>query len=954
MQNRHRTKGQSAKGGNNSAPNERLPLPSDGLPSHAQALAASGAVRSGGNVALTNASSGPALMENQRSLYPAVLMWANKLIFVQEYDQAFELLLEHVRKDVTCTESHFRLVEVAVRIERAAELRGALSALQESHPGQLSVTLARALLEIRVLERAQGQGDDPAPVNSSTQSHAQSPRSNGSPRLLQLQGDAGQELNSLLPRSYFGLSTIETGRRGYIVGKNIRLTRSPLVADDLAPENPEDHEIRKFDSESQVQPEEDIESLRLIRQIRDEITSTLLLDHAENYAVWYVNGCLAELENSLSEAVSSWVKAHRLNPYSLAVLATLAELQQIGALDGQSNTDYVKRFEQLDPFAVHGTYQTHLALYQEFLGRGEYRLAIASLRTLADWTQRQKGEVPTELEVLCLLGAMRAFRLEGNSGAAESARREAENLTVSLKKNKGDLDALAFIGQIAEDFELPTLARMCYFSVLSHPHVSKDLVVRTAAHCVARFASRALADCLRTAYRHHGGDAEIRFCKTLCSLAIEEVPVKEYLERKNRIRELLSADQVGDALSLLQEALADIQDDAEVHYYLAEIYSRLDVVEAAERHFEKMYLNDDLNIESVSRYIQFLLKVKKYVLSQEVAQRLLRECSLNDAQAGEAYWSLAAGSFAMDKIQDANQFLEKALQCDPWNLTYLAFGLRLHYAQMPLGHSSELESLFSELEDQVLGENRPLTSLPLEKWVEKALALIDSGLSDLPFLMASVLFRHQHEIPSVQRLFFKASSAFDSRLSAQRLMMLLRLNEQVPSMGFLAYCVASVYALCGDWELVREWVDIATKSGLDSEHERSRLFELEALGLAFSGQGHKRAQNLLEAALDSYSGEERPSDELGVLHGYLILVQGDIRTGLDKINQHLGERPSIQSLYFLVKGLDRAGQLTGDDKEFITQILQRTAANRMEQKLIDEIHMLVGSIRSGALAHLTC
>lgn len=905
-------------------------------------------------VGLSSSGATHALPADPSPGYPEALVWINKLIFVQEFDQAFDLLLEHVGTHLECTEGFFRLVEVGVRIERGEELRLALSSLQQRHPEQLSVTLARALLEIRLEEKAQSEKDDPALNNPSLQSKIATNATRDGSKVLRLQSDPAQELNSLLPRSYFGLSTVETGRRGYIVGKSIRLTRSPVVADDLAPENLDELEIRKFDSESGTPQEKESPNMRIIGQLKDEITSSLLLDHAENYAVWYLKGCIAELENSLTEAVQCWVKAHQLNPASLAVLATLGELQQIGALPTGLNADYAKKFEQLDPYAVHGTYQTHTALYHEFLGRQEFRLAIAALRTLADWNQRQKGEVPAEIEVLCLLGAMRAFRMEGNSGAAESARREAENLAVALKKNTGDLNALAFIGQMAEDFEVQTLARMCYFSVLSHPHATKDLVVRTAAHCVSRFASRALADCLTTAYRHHKGDAEVRFCKTLCSLAIEEVPVKEYLERKNRIREMLSAEQVGEALSLLQEAMADIQDDAEVHYYLAEIYSRLDALEAAERHFEKMYHHDDLNIDSVSRYVHFLLKVKNYAKAEEVAQRLLRERHLNEAQAGEVYWSLAASYFATDKIEDASRSLERALQCDPWNLTFLALGLRLHRVQIPAHRVAEIESLFGEFEDQVLGENQPLGSSRIEMWAEKAHSLIDCGLSELPFLMASVLFRGHCENTVVQRLFFRASSAFDSRLSAQRLLQLLRRNENAPSLGFLAFCVASVYALCGDWELVREWTDIASKSGLDTEQERGRLFELEALGLAFSGQGHKRAQNLLEAALDTYSNEDRPADELGVLHGYLILVQGDIRMGLDKINQHLGEKPSIQSLYFLVKGLDRAGQLTGDDKEFITQILQRTASNRMEQKLIDEIHMLLGSRRAGTLSHLTC
>ena len=94
----------------------------------------------------------------------------------------------------------------------------------------------------------------------------------------------------------------------------------------------------------------------------------------ENSAAWYVAGCAFEYSGDLSRAVDAWTKALALDPSSVAVLSTLSELQQIGALS-QESEDYTQRFESVDKYLVHGSYETHVELHKEYLARGEHILA---------------------------------------------------------------------------------------------------------------------------------------------------------------------------------------------------------------------------------------------------------------------------------------------------------------------------------------------------------------------------------------------------------------------------------------------------------------------------------------------------------------------------------------------------------------------------------------------------
>ncbi|MEY2988909.1 MAG: hypothetical protein RJB13_2430, partial [Pseudomonadota bacterium] len=741
-----------------------------------------------------------------------------------------------------------------------------------------------------------------------------------------------------------------------------RVERSPTVPDDFIPlTQPTLPEASADADESHMTTESaDVKPANAATQAVTVVHPLLQLAYQlrdrnpDSSAAWFVLGCALELAGLLQEAVDAWTRAYQLNPTSLAVLATMAELQQIGALP-DSNLDYAEKFEDLDKFLVHGTYETHVQLFRHFLEKKESTHAIAALRTLADWMQRQRGDVPPEIEVLCLLGAMSAYKVDGNTTAAEACRREAENIAIACKKSPKSSAQIAFIGQISEEYGLPNLARLCFYSVLIAKDTPLDLASKTAAHCVANYSSLSLKECLKTTYLNHAGNPEIRFCQLLCDLTLSSIPIRQYMERKNKIRDALGKNQAAVALQLMQEALQETNEDAEIHFYMSEMLSRLGITERAKHHFSMMYELDSHNVDSVLRYLNFLLKNKEFFSAQEIARKTNDVHGLSQKQRSELHWARASALFAIGESDEAKQEIDRSLKFDPWNSQYLLISLKLAIPAPIKSKEPTFEDwTFATLESHFSGNQNEFQEEVINQLLEHGRKALQSGLSEYAFILGKLLFLQHEKNESVIEFFSRVGASFQSRHAAQQTLQLLQSGSTKWTFSHLAMCIARIYSQAMEWPLVDEWLDIAVKAGVEDKLVRSKLFELEALKLALNGTNFRKAQSLLEAALDIYDTTQKVPAEVAVLHGYLMLAQGNIKAGIEKMQMCIGDSSSIQNLYFLIKGLERAGQLSDGEAEQILQLYNLAPTNTLEQKLIEEIYCTVGAYKTGTPVNLAC
>ncbi|MCA2961764.1 MAG: tetratricopeptide repeat protein [Silvanigrellales bacterium] len=878
----------------------------------------------------------------------------NKLIFVQDFEKAGKLLRRLSEVYPADYEVQFRRIEVAARTEELEDVCHEYTSRALHNPQVLALQLAASLAEIRFLERSHDEGDEhDALVNPSLSSRRDVTGLSLETERLQgggisgLAGGLSRDARSL----YSSLGSTSAARVS-AMGGLVRIPRNPSVADDAVPEEMPPLADAFADDAARVAGESWNE-----RQVNPAVVKAneLVALHPDHFAAWYVAGCAFEYVGDLSRAVDAWTKALRLNPSSVSVLSTLSELQQIGALS-QESEDFTQRFESVDKYLVHGSFETHMELHKEYLARGEYTLAIAALRTLADWIQRQRGEVPPEIEAVSLLGAMKAYRLAGNVPAAEACRREAENIVIAAKKGGESPSQMAFMGQAAEEQGLAPLARMCYFSVLTSRETSEDLAIRTAAHCVSVMPSHSLKEVLQTAYQIHGGHTELRFCALLCALNVAGVPVKRYMERRAKARTAVGAGDLGGAVALLEEGFRETDEDPEAQMLMGECLWRIGRRDESSTHFARMYWLDSLNAEFALRFVSHLVRLGEFSRAEQVALQAMDIATLGQAQLAELHWVRATSLHSFGQQEEARIQMNKALAADPWNAGYLALALRLLAPENSV--SLPQPDVLVRFEDWVDSRGKTFPKDLVAPWLERARAALRAGWVEYAWTMARTLFLYCSHDEETTAFYASAGAAWNSRNATQQTLQLLSKGDVKSGLPLLATMVARIYGRSGEWALVDEWTDIAVKAGLEDRKLRSRLFEVEALALALKGVEFPRAQSLIEAAIDVYEGTGGSAAKMppgmGVLHGYLLLAQGDIKGGLDRMRTHTKEDACILNLYFLVKGLSRAGRLADSEREHLEALLASVPVDSLEQKLIEEIHCVAGLRKSRRPVNLTC
>ncbi len=877
----------------------------------------------------------PATDEVASNPNSASLHWVNKLIFVQDFEGAERTLLELAQKYPQDYEVMFRLVEVSWKTGHLSDLVPKLERLTREMPESIAGRFAWTLAEIRLLEqKAADDSEDMELINPSMGKQE-------STRHADVFGlSARTEIQTsgrlLPPQGALGLGNLSAG-------KNFRVSRNPHVADDAAPSDMPHHSEAWADmvahplaQQQQQQTNKDWNALPQCIQRARQFT----LDFSENYAAWFVCGCALEYAGNLSDAISAWGKAASLQPQSLAVLATMTELQQMGVLPSD-DIDYSQQFESIDRFLVHGSLETHIALYHEFFAKHEYAQAIAALRTLADWLQRQKGEVPPEIEALCLLGAMKAYDESGNSNAAEACRSEAEAIITATRTNARGASQLKFMGEICQQFGVDHLARSCYISTIAAPDSTLDQCVQSTSHCISVGCNQQAKDALTIAYEIHHGASEIRFCQALASLAIANIPIRRYMERKNKIRELLQAGDLGTALPMLQEALKEIDDDAETQYYMGEILSRFGADLQAKTFFQRTYELDPYNFESIVRCCYFLLKTSDYSKAIEISEAGLSLSWINETHIGELSWARATAAFALGDLERANRDIEGALRNNPWNGAYLTLALRLYKPDNTF-ETAGLDDLAREIEDAFVAPPGTFDAVASQKWVDHAMKTMVAGYAHYAYTLARCLLIISSNDPRIVECYVRTAAAFSSRSAAQHLLLSLQLKPELRwNLSKIAVVVTRIYAFDAKWELCREWSDIAEKSGVEDHMLKATLLEAEAFAMLMEGKDVRKAQTFLEAAIDVYESEKRASQEAQIMLAYAQAIQGNRKQAVTRIEQFDNDSLTITGLYFTIKIYDRDNNRDGV-KFLVGRAFQRTPTNLLERKLLEEIFQTNG------------
>ncbi len=682
--------------------------------------------------------------------------------------------------------------------------------------------------------------------------------------------------------------------------------------------------------------------------LNKDFKKALLLPNEKpnDYAAWFVAGCAFELLGDFDEAATKWKAAHALNEKSIFPISSLAELQQLGFVTDEE-IDYLNVFENLNKYLVHGHFETHTQLYNEFLKKGEFKNAINALKTFVDWVQTNDGSVPLEIEILFLIGAMGVYQIEKDFQSAESNKEKIEKIIKYQCHLDNNSSLLIFIAQICEDYNLDEFSKMCYLAALIQKEITIENLVQTASHCLSKYNSESLKLALKIAYSNTQGNTEVRFYLLLSNLQLNKINVSEYMNFKNKIRDHIKSDQPQEAQEFMTQILNLYAGDSEIHYYCAEIYFRNENYEKAKYHFEKMFELDKFNSEALLRFSLFLIRVKKYSESIDIALKGLELVSENRTSYVEFHWVLAANYFSTENFELSKNYILNSITLEPWNLSYLTLFIRSETNLMNTDLKYEIFSMTNEIENYHTSEkkNRLPTSDMERKIYDLALKLLKNNCSDIAWGFSKIIFILKEKFDfDLIKLLGKTGSLYSYTPAQQEVLLLFKMKEYASVISinqiYLIMCFINMYQF--NWASLKEWITLFKKYKNKNDEEKLIAFEMEALLNLMLGIQFKNTLNLLESTSEFNLSLKKNNPHLNVMIGYCLICQGQIKIGLQKVLDSTHIESNLITLYFYIKSMHRANLLEKIPKEIIEKIMKYKPIFIMDQKILEEIYATVG------------
>jgi tetratricopeptide (TPR) repeat protein len=340
--------------------------------------------------------------------------------------------------------------------------------------------------------------------------------------------------------------------------------------------------------------------------------------------------------------------------------------------DDKRGDHYFYLFEESAPFNVYGNFETHRTLYQELLQDEDFEGASSAIKTLGEWWLENRGSCPIEIQVY------EAFALAKISGFADDPEEAAirlEEARILTRASIVDLDkegVLFFIARTAEEFGEHDLALDCYRAILKNTSANPQLVQKIGGQFLSLGDYDAAIDLFQDAYETSPNNAEIRFCLLVACLKKQEVNVEEYLMGKERLKQLVQAenDKV-EILALLHNLYSKFSEDPEVLAHLGDIYVRLGNEAKAEQYYKKMYEFDSLSTASIIKYCTFMLKGAGDQSYIDILDNLQLNQNLAAENISEISWLKANYHYRQNRFDEADVLVNRALMNDPWNISYL-------------------------------------------------------------------------------------------------------------------------------------------------------------------------------------------------------------------------------------------------------------------------------------------
>lgn len=397
-------------------------------------------------------------------------------------------------------------------------------------------------------------------------------------------------------------------------------------------------------------------------------------------AAYFSIGFGLEGLGSWDRAISNYEKAIAVDQEWYPCYFGLSQIYYNLNMD-QKGDHFFYMYENEAPYNLYGNFDTHRKLSNEFLEKEEFEYAELSITTLSEWWEDNKGICPREIKVFEHFSCARIASFKGDALKSESQRKQALSVvTEVLRLPKFDSSALYFIAKVLEEHTEFDVAIKVYKKILKNGDVDPTIIQKIGSQFLSLGQNEIAYSLFDEAYKENPVNKELAFGRLVARLRQKGVEVESYLAQREKMLALASAsaDKV-EMFSLLHNLLAQFEEDAEVHFQMASLYKDMENLDRAIEHIELMLILDGADPSVCINAASFYLQLGRLEDSHR-SINLVRYAHLLDPGQLEEYQYIQATLFMhQGEFETATNFLNKLLENDSWNVSYL---VQLIYCKM--------------------------------------------------------------------------------------------------------------------------------------------------------------------------------------------------------------------------------------------------------------------------------
>lgn len=576
---------------------------------------------------------------------------------------------------------------------------------------------------------------------------------------------------------------------------------------------------------------------------------TIQESYGPSAAVCYGMAMALEQMEETERAVALYQESVRLDTNWYPAYFSLSQIYY-NAGDERQGDQYFYTFESLAPFNLYGNFETHKNIYIEFLSLGWFAEAESAAVALSEWWQSNRGVVPSEVEVFCLVASAHICKCRGDSEGYDRRIQAVSEFLRATQAQPVEGDTLYFLAKVLDEFQVLDRVRPDYFGIVSECE-DQAVVRHTAAQFLGDGNYELARDFSRAALEGHASSTELRFIYQASTLNIEGVDVKSYLSQKDRLEALFGdPGRRMEAFAVLQALYEQFRKDGDVLNMLGDMYYASGDIDTAKLYYERMYAVDSFFPPAIAKYALFLVETQDFLQAQSVLSRSRNWSS-------ELVWIKGRCALALEDYQEAGGHFSALVKEDPWNMPAVAGAVlgQIHESDLNLDVEG-LQTLVEARRPEEIGDY--LSTLISECRTRHR--------HDLAYHVSRLLYIYGSGDANYLTKIVDSALAYDPERGIQDLVLLLNTNFAHPE---LYYVIATLYKELWRLETAASWFQLALKNASNQILQTKCNLQLADCGIWQGDNVEKSKQMLL--LVGEQSEDLAYHARLALAHAYLKL-----------------------------------------------------------------------------------